>query len=218
MGNPDSWTNRRGSVIGYEYDADGRLIAKVFANDERKEYVWDSRGNLDYTVDASGTTDFTYDANDFLVRIDYPGDHWLAYEWNEAGQRTSLTNELGNVQHYHYDNVGRLASMTDESGGLIVQYDYDAAGRLATKTLGNGVYTTYSYNEDWELVELSNRMPDHTILSQFAYEYDSRGRRIAMTSTYGQTDDPRTDYIGRWEYEYDDLGQLVACRIRPVIM
>ena len=210
LGNPDSWTNRRGSAIGYEYDADGRLTAKVLANDERTEYVWDRRGNLDYTVDASGTTDFAYDANDFLVRIDYPGDHWLAYEWNETGQRTSLANELGNVQYYHYDNVGRLASMTDENGGLIVQYDYDAAGRLANKTLGNGVYTTYAYNESWELIQLSNRMPDHTILSQFAYEYDSRGRRVAMTSTYGQPDDPRTEYLGRWEYEYDDLGQLVA--------
>jgi len=209
-GNPDSWTNRRGSAIGYEYDADGRLTAKVFTSGERTEYFWDSRGNLDYTVDASGTTDFTYDANDFLVRIDYPGGHWLAYAWNQAGQRTSLTNELGNVQYYHYDNVGRLASMTDEKDGLIVQYEYDAAGRLATKTLGNGVYTTYVYNAAWELVELSNRMPDDSVLSQFAYEYDSRGRRVAMTSTYGQADDPRTDYMGRWEYEYDDLGQLVA--------
>ncbi|BBO84834.1 hypothetical protein DSCO28_54000 [Desulfosarcina ovata subsp. sediminis] len=209
-GNPDGWTNRRGSAIGYEYDTDGRLTAKVFTSGERTEYFWDSRGNLDYTVDASGTTDFTYDANDFLVRIDYPGDHWLAYEWNEAGRRTSLTNELGNVQYYHYDDVGRLASMTDESDDLIVQYDYDVAGRLATKTLGNGVYTTYDYNEAWELIELSNRMPDHTILSQFAYEYDSRGRRVAMTSTYGQADDPRSDYMGRWGYEYDDLGQLIA--------
>lgn len=31
-----------------------------------------------------------------------------------------------------------------------------------------------------------------------------------MISTYGQTDDPRTSYMGRWEHEYDDLGQLVA--------
>ena len=210
LGNPDSWTNRRGSAIGYEYDADGRLTAKVFPGGERTEYFWDSRGNLDYTVDASGTTDFTYDANDFLVRIEYPGDHWLAYTWDEAGKRTSLTNELGDVQHYHYDAVGRLASMTDEGGGLIVQYDYDAAGRLATKTLGNGVYTTYAYNEAWELVELSNRMPDDSVLSQFNYEYDSRGRRVAMTSSYGQAGDSRGDYIGRWTYDYDDLGQLVA--------
>ena len=209
-GSPSTWINRRGTPIGYEYNTDGRLTAKVFTNNVRMEYHWDLRGNLDYTVDPNGTTDFTYDTNAFLVRIDYPGNHWLGYSWNEAGQRTALTNELGDVQHYHYDAVGRLESMTDDEGGLIVRYEYDAAGRLVKKTLGNGVYTTYDYNESWELISLANMMPDDTILSRFDYEYDSRGRRIAMTSTYGQADDPRTNYIGRWTYDYDDLGQLVA--------
>ena len=108
-----------------------------------------------------------------------------------------MTDQLGYRLDYDYDAVGRLRSITNSAGTRIVLYDYDAAGRLARKTLGNGVYTTYTYDPAGQLLTLTNARPDHSVLSFFNYTYDNRGRRTAMATHYGT-----------WTYEYDDLGQL----------
>jgi RHS repeat-associated protein len=198
-GNPTSWTNRRITPITYEYDTDGRLTAKVYDDLSRIDYEYDTRGNLVFAIEDTDTTALDYDAKDRLENITYPGGRYLEYTYNAAGKRASSTNQLGHILDYHYDNVGRLESITDETVSEIVHYYYDAAGRLERKDLGNGVYTTYAYDEAWQLTDLINHAPDHSVLSSFIYTYDSRGRRTSMTTL-----------DGLWQYEYDDLGQLTA--------
>ncbi len=209
-GNPIVWTNRRGSSIEYEYDADGRITAKIYPDSSVVAYDYDERGNLISAVDANGTTSFEYDAHDQLIKITYPQNRWLQYSYNAAGQRAAMTNQLGHSLAYYYDAVGRLESISDQTANEIVHYYYDQAGRLEQKVLGNGVYTTYTYDPAGRLESLTNYKSDTTILSGFAYTYDSRGRRISMTTTYGQPGDVRNAYEGQWLYEYDDLGQLTA--------
>jgi RHS repeat-associated protein len=205
-GNPETWTNRRGNAtpgdpndhkVVFTYDTSGRVTTKTYADGSLVEYHYDGRGNLDYTVDASGTTDFTYNAKDELARIDYPGGQWLEFTYNDAGQRISSLDQLGHRLEYHYDAVGRLDYMMDESGQRIVDYDYDAVGRIIRKDLGNGVYTTYDYDVAGQLLLLVNCAPDGSVLSRFDYTYDGRGLRTSMDTSYG-----------KWTYEYDDIGQL----------
>jgi len=210
QGNPTSWTNRRGSPISYEYNSDGYIAAKIYKDGSRADFVYDSRGNLTSVTDTNGTTTFEYDANDQLGKITYPQNRWLTYAYNTAGQRATMTNQLGHVLTYHYDVVGRLESITDEDNSEIVHYYYDLAGRMERKVLGNGVYTVYVYDPAGRIQNLTNYKSDGVILSGFAYIYDSRGRRISMTTTYGDPDDLRNTHEGQWLYEYDDLGQLTA--------
>jgi RHS repeat-associated protein len=198
-GNPTSWTNRRLTPVTYEYDTDGRLTAKIYDDLSRIDYEYDTRGNLIYAIEGADTTQFHCDDKDRLQRITYPGERYLEYTYNAAGKRASSTNQLGHRLDYHYDTVGRLESIADETVSEIVHYYYDAAGRLERKDLGNGVYTTYAYDEARRLTDLVNYAPDHFVLSSFVYTYDSRGRRTSMTTL-----------DGLWEYEYDDLGQLTA--------
>ena len=101
--------------------------------------------------------------------------------------------------NYQYDALGRLASITDGSGSLIVSYPYDTNGRLSRKDMGNGTYTTYTYDADSRILDLINYAPDGTILSRFDYTYDSRGRITSMNTLQGT-----------WTYTYDDLGQLTG--------
>ena len=193
--------------IAYQYDSAGRLTAKVYPDATRVDYVYDARGNLISAVDATGTTTLQYDANDRLERITYPGARYLHYTYNASGQRASMVDQMGHRLDYFYDAVGRLESMTDESSAEIVRYFYDSAGRMQRKNLGNGVYTLYVYDTAGQLTSLANHKPDGSILSRFDYTYDSRGRRTSMTTTYG-AGDPRM--AGAWQYDYDDLGQLVG--------
>jgi RHS repeat-associated protein len=197
LGEATSWTNRRGNVTGYTYDASGRITCKTYADGSHVDYVYDARGNLISTTDPTGTTTYSYDANDYLTRIDYPGGQWLQFTYDTAGHRASSLDQTGHRLDYHYDTVGRLESLTDESSKLVVCYSYDAVGRISCKTLGNGIYTTYEYDAASQLLHLVNYYADGTMLSRFDYAYDSRGRHTAMNTSYGL-----------WTYEYDDLGQL----------
>lgn len=207
QGNADSWTNRRGAAIAQGFDAAGRLKRKTYRDGSHIDYHYDARGNLDAATDATGTTILEYDTADRLKKITYPADRWLQYTYNGAGQRETILDQLGHLLTYHYDSAGRLQRITDETITEIVHYHYDGAGRIERKELGNGVYTDYRYDEAWQVLSLSNRKPDGTILSQFQYTYDSRGRRKTMTTTYGPGD-PRLE--GEWIYDYDDVGQLTA--------
>ena len=207
LGQPTAWTNRRGNatpgdpndhVVANDYDSDGLLLSKTYADGSHVDFTYDARGNLLTATDATGTTTFTYDpATDRLMRIDYPAGEWLEFTYNAAGQRESSLDQTGHRLTYHYDGIGRLDFIENESSVREVDYDYDAAGRLALKTLGNGVYTTYEYDDAGQLLHLVNYQPDGSVLSRFDYTYDSRGRRTQMATSYGA-----------WTYEYDDIGQL----------
>jgi len=198
-GDPVTWTNRRGSLIGYEYNTSGQLTAKTYPGKAPIEYEYNERGNLTSYTDAAGMTTLSYDAKDRLQRITYPGERYLEYTYDDAGRRTLCTDQLGHHLGYYYDVVGRLDRIVDANEGEIVRYHYDDAGRLTRKDLGNGVYTTYEYDAAGQLLSLVNYKPDDTILSQYDYTYDNLGRRTSMATLEGT-----------WQYDYDDLGQLTT--------
>ena len=207
QGNRSTWQNRRGQIIQYKNDELGRVKEKHYPDGSVAMFTYDDRGNLIQYTDATGTTTQEFDANDQLIRITYPGGQWLAYTYDAANRRASMTDQLGHCTNYHYDSESRLESLTDEEDKEIVRYAYDDAGRTKLKTFGNGLYTTYSYDAVGQITELSNLKPDGSILSRFAYTYDSRGRRTTMTTTYGDGD---LRMAGFWTYEYDDIGQLIG--------
>ena len=214
LGNPEIWTNRRGTPINYIYDPNsGFITSKICEGSTWIDYEYDERDNLVLAIesnDPNKATVFDYNDDDQLIQITYPQERWLAYTYNDTGQRETMTNQLGHVLTYYYDDVSRLEYITDETTTEIVHYYYDQAGRLEQKTLGNDVYTLYTYDPAGRLETLTNYKSNDTILSGFEYTYDSRGRRDSITTTYGQTGDARDTYEGTWLYEYDDLGQLTA--------
>lgn len=199
-GNVKTWTNRRGQTVEYRYNAAGQLTSKDYLHTPTVDYryEYDSVGNLTLAVDPNGTTILTpFPDTGLLKRIDYPGGRWFEFKYNEVGQRTKRTDQLGNVTIYNYDAAGRLDVMTDGNSALIVDYDYDPTGRLEKKTLGNSVYTTYDYDAAGNVEHLINFKPDGSVLSRYDYGYDASGRRTSMSSLDGE-----------WTYGYDPLGQL----------
>lgn len=209
QGNRVAWTNRRGQTITYTNDSLGRVIARRYPDGTLHTFRYDARGNLTNYTDATGSTSQEFDAHDRLTKITYPGGYWLSYTYDTAGRRASMTDHLGHRTDYHYGADGRLQSLTDETAFEIVRYEYDLAGRMSRKTLGNGVYTTYAYDAAGQLLDLFNHQTNGAVLSRFQYTYDSRGRRVTMTTTYG-AGDPRTNLMGLWRYDYDDTGQLIG--------
>lgn len=203
-GNLITWTNRRTQRISYQFNTNGQLTAKLYPDGSRAIYGYDARGNLTLASNYVGAVTLAYDASDRLQRITYPGNRWLEYTYNAAGQRAAMTDQLGYRLDYDYDAAGRLRSLANPDSLRLVLYEYDPAGRLARKTLGNNVFSTYGYDSVGQLLTLTNATRDGTALSFFNYTYDNRGRRVAMDAHYG-----------RWDYAYDDLGQLTCAVLAP---
>ncbi|MHC4404183.1 MAG: RHS repeat domain-containing protein, partial [Planctomycetota bacterium] len=208
-GSVETWTNRRGDTVTYTYWPNGQLKTKDYSTTPEidYQYVYDDADNLRSATGPEGTTSMDYYAEtDWLRRIDYPGGRFFQFDYWPSGMRKTRTDQDGNVVNYLPDALGRLDTMTDGTGALIVDYDYDPAGRMERKTLGNGVYTTYQYDNAGQLTHLINYAPDDTLLSRFDYTYDASGRRDSMTVTRN----PATDFDSKYDYGYDPLGQLTS--------
>jgi RHS repeat-associated protein len=63
--------------------------------------------------------------------------------------------------------------------------------------MGNGTYTTCTYDTAGQLLHLVNYAPGGSVNSRFDYTYDGLGRRITETTL-----------DGGWAYSYDAIGEL----------
>jgi RHS repeat-associated protein len=196
QGKPTSWTSRRGKIVAFEHDAGGRITRKGYADGSSVVYRYDGQGRLAEAEDAYGITSFTYDEHEYLTRVTYPGNRWLALTYDTAGRRTASEDQTGHRVEYRYDASSRISRISTASGD-IASYTYDTLGRLSRQTSGNGVYAEHTYDPVGRLLSLVNHLPNGDVLSRFAYTYDRRGRRTAMQTHYGV-----------WVYTYNEAGQL----------
>ena len=168
-----------------------------------------------------------------LVREDNGNLTFTTYEFDDAGQLTSLVNHLpdGAVSSrfdYTYDALGRRTSVTTLEGlttfgydaigqltlvilpdGRTIQYQYDAAGNR-TAVIDNGVTTSYQ----------SNNLNQYVRIGSFDRTYDADGNLITDEAggpggtTYTYDDESRllswVDGVLSVGYEYDALGNRIA--------
>ena len=198
-GNIKEFTNRRGQTIEYTYE-NGLLYSETIGGTTPTTYLYDDRNNIESVTNSQGTTLTEYHPEtDFLAKITYPTGRFLEFDYDDAGRRTRLEDQDGNVVNYEYDAAGRLDRLTDASEALIVDYEYDAVGRLAREDKGNGTYSTYDYFSTGELQSLIHYAPDDSVNARFDYTYDALGRQASMATLDGS-----------WKYGYDAVGQLIS--------
>jgi YD repeat-containing protein len=63
--------------------------------------------------------------------------------------------------------------------------------------MGNGTYTTYTYDADGNVLDLINNAPDGSVNSSFVYTYNALGEVVTETTLDGE-----------WTYSYDAIGEL----------
>jgi RHS repeat-associated protein len=116
------WTDPQGNWINY--DSKGRPLAYGNASniqvsfeldkDGRRSAIKDHHGELVYSLD--------YDNQEHLIKATDRSGRSVSYNW--SGDRlTQVTDVMGNVWKYGYDNNGQLTSRTDPDGG-VTKIDY----------------------------------------------------------------------------------------------
>ena len=170
-----------------------------FPDGTQDTFTYDSHNNLVSMTDSTGTTTFAYDSADRLTKVTYPDGEFLAYTYNDLGQRTEMQDQTGFTVNYHYNTLGQLSSLSDGSGNLIVSYTFDAVGRISSEQFGNGTATDYTYDADGNVIDIKNLAPGGATQSNYAYAYNSQNEPVTMTTS-----------AGTFTYGYDADGQLIS--------
>ncbi|MBB5906806.1 RHS repeat-associated core domain-containing protein [Actinoalloteichus hymeniacidonis] len=139
---------------------------------------------------------------------------------HSAGYRVRVSNQGGRITGFHlvdendgetevarfdYDDVGRLAEVTNSSGAPMV-FHYDGAGRITSWRDRTGVEYRYDYDGEGRCVRTSGTGG----FVSGVFTYDSRARVSTYANALGATKTFRFDDAGRVESETDSLGNTTA--------
>lgn len=138
----------------------------------------------------------------------------LEYEYDSAGNRTSLTSTGSEnyTTEYVYDDNNRLLTETKSAGanGNVTSYTYDANGNTLTKSIvdgENGISgTTYEYN----LIGQQTKSTTNGI--SVCYSYNAQGTRTAKVTSNRYT----SYYLDAANVAAEDVNGELTSYIRGI--
>ena len=191
-------------------------------------YTVDANANRLSMTTMAGVTHYQYDAINQLTGVIYPNGRQVAYVYDAAGNRvsvsdtgTNLTYSVNSLNEYSaagnvtlmYDADGNLTNRTDTSGTTI--YQYDAENRLISVVTPTKGTLQYAYNGlDQRIAVTNNGIATHYLLDpgglvDVAAEYDGGGALIARCYDNGVGLVSRVDGSGNAAfYSFDALGNV----------
>jgi RHS repeat-associated protein len=181
-----SVTDATGAQRNFEYDTQGRL-SKVSEADGLRAVTYSYLSPAGYTMtDASGAT------TTVLVDI--------------LNRPAVVTDALGKVTRYHYDNAGRLTGVTAPDGKTATQFGYDSQGNptLDVDPLGN----SRSFTADPQTGDVSTFQNELGSTTQFAYSLPDTVQTI--TAPDDSTREFAHDALGRLTKTVNSRGQAVT--------
>lgn len=119
----------------YEYDFDNRLVV-VESPLLVAEYAYDGLGHLLQIIETGTIRRLVRDHADPLTRplmlTDVSGDPVQTYLWANGSLIAQV--ETGAVRYAHFNELGHLLALTDESGAVTDEFAYHPYGRLVART------------------------------------------------------------------------------------
>ncbi len=211
-------------LVSKEYDGNNNVLAEVDANNNRTEYTYTPRNQVDTTTYADTTTSsMTYDeVGNVLTRTDEAGQtDTVTYDaenrplttTNNANEITTMTYDLngnmltetkprGFAWTNTYDLLNRPLTITDPLSQT-TSYEYDLNNNLTAQIDAESKRVEYTY-------DVLNRRDSHIQIKSTGnltstFEYDANGNRTALVDAKAQ----------RFVYTFDVLNRLVT-RTYPV--
>ncbi|KTD35412.1 putative deoxyribonuclease RhsA [Legionella moravica] len=211
-GNMLTHTNALGQVTRYEYNAFNQVIRQelpeVRAVDEHgvgrmlnpvNIYAYDELGQAIAMIDANGhAVSKEYDALGRVILERDAKGNTRTRQYNLLEQLTSLTNELGGVTSYTYDQSNRLIAV--HTPKTHQQYEYDEAGELIKQINGANETSSFWYDAVGNQIKRRDARGLET-----HYEYDDAGHKTKETDANGRSQSWIYDDQGRLK-QHTDLG------------
>jgi RHS repeat-associated protein len=182
----------------------GRLTTSTSLNGVVRRFFYDSLGRTtrsELTVD--GTTHAvsrTFDLAGRLANLTYPDGEVVAHTYGTTGNGAGRLKTVGNkVTNITYSNAGAPATIV-HGNGLTTSFTYDDYGQALTR-IGVGSLASISYGYD-ALRRLTSMTSTGLPLTQWTYGYDTSSR---LTSAVNAADGTKTQSFG-----YDTVGRMTS--------
>lgn len=234
---------RSSETIGYTYDALNREVLKDIPGGTTADVTsrYDLGGRRTFarfsttltpSSDCSATgnpgIDYCYDA---VGRLQYETSYGrrLAFQYDQASNRTRITHPDANYFAYTYDALNRVdqVQLNGSASGLslIGDYGYDAQSRRTSLSRGNGASTTYGYTAASRLTSLIHNLEGATTTNDanWAFGYNVAGQVTsrtlvqvyertvpALNQSYTRDGLNRYNTVGGAAFNYDGRQNLIS--------
>ena len=195
--------NVRHLVTGITYGVPGGVAATPNVS-----FGYDAAGNRTSMTDGLGSVSYSYDQLSRLTaetRTLSGMSFVLNYQYNLAGELTSISNQWGAQVGYTYDKVGRPTAVTGSGYSGVTSYasnlSYRAFGATKAMSYGDGKSLATGYD---------NRLRPTTwnvsSVLGYNYNYDYFNEHTGRVTYAGSIYDSSLDR----SYEYDNVGRLAV--------
>jgi RHS repeat-associated protein len=183
-----SSTDPATKVTAYGYDDQDNVTSVTDARSVQTTYVHDGFGRVIQTASPdAGTTVYLYDKADNLIEKTDGRSVVTQYSYDALNRITAKTFPAASAENvaYAYDDstpgrhgIGRLSSITDQSGSTAFEYDSRGNVTKETRTIAGVAYVTgYVYDVADRLTQMV--YPSGRIV---AYARDALGRVTSVTT------------------------------------
>lgn len=198
-------TNTLSQTVTYTYDQGPNGIGRLSSVSDatgRTSIEYDQRGNpVQTTKEIEGNifvVKKTYDTLNRVTNITYPDSETVAHSYNAAGQIASVGSYVTDIQ---YNEFGQRTSIS-MSNGTSTSYSYDPGSRRLTQVItanSSGIdlqNLRYSYDSDGNVLSIFD---DKAPTNNQIFTYDHLARIQSAIGSYGTLN-----------YAYDAIGNLLC--------
>ena len=175
----------------------------------RNEY--DPAGNTSATVDAAlRRTSYHYDNANRVIQTTFPDGTTTSATYDFRDQPLTQTDQAGHVTLYDYDVAGQLTSMTLANGTAdagTIRFTYDAAGHKLTESDPLGRVTTFAYEPPADCQRPQRAGPDdHPRLRRCrSQNQHHRSRRSSKPLRLRRARPRHQRHLRRWQHVCEHL-------------
>jgi RHS repeat-associated protein len=178
-------TSSDGKSVAFKRDTQGRITQIADPAGNVLNYSYNGTGDLSTFVDRVGNiTTFSYGATHLLTNIADPrGIQAVKNLYDSSGRLTDTIDADGHDVHYDHQLSANTEVITDRLGH-VTTYEYDDDGNILHKiqtVAGVQIDTAYTY--DGNDNKLSELLPGH--LNPSTFTYDALGDQLTQTDPLG---------------------------------
>ena len=212
-GSPQNYQDQYNIITEYDYDAAGNQVAMTDTLGLVTRYEYDPAGRLVSTVlnYLPGQPQNYQDQYNIITE----------YGYDAAGNQVAMTDTVGLVTRYEYDDANRLVHSTanysptvganaENVWNLHTWYEYDPAGNQTAVTDTLGFATRYEYDDLNRLIASTD-----PLTGTIQYGYDALGNQTVITDPTGIETSYVYDALGRVTQVEDALDQATTFTYDP---
>ncbi|ELY4008042.1 RHS domain-containing protein [Cronobacter dublinensis] len=211
-----TWRRADGRETHYEYDSAGLLCGQDDDGLRERKVTRNARGQVVSAADPAGhLTRLHYDRFGRLTTLINPNRESWRFEYDATGRLTGQRDYAGRLTEYRHDALGQVTEVIRHplpgsgEAPLVTAFEYDVLGRLTARETADH-RTEYRHDTlSLEIRRATRAEWRSALLEEREPEWDAV---LILTRNAAGELVSEENHGGKFEYEYDALGNLSSTR------